>query len=169
MEQHGEFWLWLSLVLLVLVGPSEVFGQSPSCSGRERESALHSDAPVYRDAMALSESLAKNGILVNCVLGSTMEGTFKGQTGAALYRSSHGSFEVLFLPEAGSFDHLTIFERRNGDTYSYRFKGPPRPWPANLIESAYRIYFIKNRNVLFVVENDAGLAATLQKFVHTQH
>lgn len=169
MKQHREFWLWLSLGLLVLVCPAEVFGQISGCSGREREAALRSDAQVYRDAMALSESLGKNGILVHCVLGSTMEATFEGQTGAAAYRINHGSFEVLFLPQVGSFDRLTIFEQRNGDRYSYRFKGPPQPWPANLIDSAYRIYFIKNRNMLFVVDNDAGLAATLQKFVHSQH
>jgi hypothetical protein len=169
MKQHGEFWLWFSLCLLVLVCPAEMFGQSTGCSGREREAALRSDAQVYRDAMALSESLGKNGIQVNCVLGSTMEATFEGQIGAAAYRSNHGSFEVLFLPQAGSFDRLTIFEQRKGERYSYRFKGPPQPWPANLIDSAYRIYFIKNRNMLFVVDNDAGLAANLQKFVHSQH
>jgi hypothetical protein len=169
MKQHGEFWLWLSLGLLVLVCPAKVFGQSPGCSGREREAALRSDTQVYRDAMALSESLGKNGILVNCVMGSTMEATFEGQTGAAVYRSNHRSFEVLFLPQAESFDRLTIFEQRNGERYSYRFKGPPQPWPANLIDSAYRIHFIKNRNMLFVVDKDAGLAATLQEFVHSQH
>jgi hypothetical protein len=98
-----------------------------------------------------------------------MEATFEGQIGAAAYRSNQGSFEVLFLPQAGSFDRLTILEQRNGERYSYRFKGPPQPWPANLIDSAYRIYFIKNRNMLFVVDNDAGLAATLQKFAHSQH
>jgi len=169
MKQQGEFLLWLLLGFSVLVCPAEVLGQSPGCSGREREAALRSDAQVYRDAMALSESLGKNGILVNCVLGSTMEATFEGQTGAAAYRSKHGRFEVLFLPQAGSFDRLTIFEQRNGKRYSYRFKGPPQPWSANLIDSAYRIYFIKNRNMLFVVDNDAGLAATLQKFVYSQH
>jgi hypothetical protein len=169
MKQHGEFWLWLSLGLLVLVCPAEVFGQSPGCSEREREAALRSDAEVYRDAIALSDSLGKNGILVNCVLGSTMEATFTGQTGAAAYRSNHGSFEVLFLRQAESFDRLTILEQRNGERYSYRFKGPPQPWPANLIDSAYRVYFIKNRNMLFVVDNDAGLAATLQKFVRSEH
>jgi hypothetical protein len=166
MKQHGEFWLWLGLVLMVC--PVGVFGQSTGCSGREQEAALNSDARVYAVATALSQSLGKSGILVNCMLSSTMEDTFEGQTGAAAYRTNHGSFEVLFLPQGKSFDRLTIFEQRNGNRYSYRFKGPPQPWPANLIDSAYRIYFIKNRNMMFVVDNDAELAEVLQKFVHPQ-
>jgi hypothetical protein len=92
-----------------------------------------------------------------------MVGTFDGQTGAALFRSDRGSFEVLFLPQPQTFDHLKIIERHDGGRYSYRFKGPPQPWPANLIDSAFRIFFIKNRNMLLVVENDAALAATLQE------
>lgn len=166
MKQHGRFWLWVGLALLVC--PARVFGQSTGCSGREQEAALHSDAHVYAVATALSQSLAKSGILVNCMLSSTMEDTFEGQTGAAAYRTNHGSFEALFLPQGKSFDRLTIVEQRNGDRYSYRFKGPPEPWPANLIESAYRIYFIKNRNVMFVVDNDAELAEVLHKFAHAQ-
>ena len=169
MTSRGEFWPWLSLGLLLLTGPAEAFGQSGGCSDREREATLPPAAPVYRDAMALSESLEKNGILVSCILSSTMEATFDGQAGAAAYHSNHGNFEVLFLPKKGSFDRLMIFEQRNGERYTYRFKGPPKPWPTDLIDSAYRIYFIKNRNMLFVVGDDAGLAARLQKLVPLQH
>ena len=97
MKQHGESWLWLGLVLIVC--PVGVFGQSTGCSGREQEAALNSDARVYAVATALSQSLGKSGILVNCMLSSTMEDTFEGQTGAAAYRTNHGSFEVLFLPK----------------------------------------------------------------------
>ena len=98
-----------------------------------------------------------------------MEGTFEGQSGAAVYRTVHGSFEVLFLPQTGTFDHLKIIEQHNGDRYLYRFQGPPQPWPANLIDSAFRIYFVKDWNLLFVVDDDAELAARLQKVVRSQH
>lgn len=169
MKQHKEFWLGLSLCSLLLACPAQISGQRTGCTAGEQEEALQSDTQDYRDAMALSEVLRKKGIVVNCMLGSTMDGTFEGQSGAALYRSNHGSFEVVFLPQTATFDRLKIFEQRQGGAYSYRFKGPPQPWPANLIESAYRIYFIRNQNLLFVVENDTELAATLQKFVCSQH
>jgi hypothetical protein len=99
---------------------------------------------------------------------SKMDGTFDGQDGAALYRTDHGDFEVLFLPQPKTFDRLRVIERRDGERYSYRFKGPPQPWPANLIDSAFRIYFIKNGNRLFVVDQNKELAATLGKLVHSE-
>jgi hypothetical protein len=124
--------------------------------------------PAYRDAILLSETLSKNGILVKCILGSTMEGTFEGESGAAVYRTVDGSFEVLFLPQTRTFDRLKIIEQHNGDRYLYRFQGPPQPWPANLIDSSFRIYFVKDRNLLFAVDENAELAAILQKFVRSQ-
>ena len=166
MKQHGKFWLSVGLLLLIL--PAEVFGQSPGCTAKELDAALPPDAQIYRDAMALSKVLSMNGVLVNCVMNSTMEGMFEGESGAATYRSGHGNFEVVFLYQPGAFDRLKILEQRKGERFSYRFKGPPQPWPANLIDSAHPIYFIKNRNMLFVVDKDAELAATLQKFVRSQ-
>ena len=168
MKRHGESWLGLWLGLLVLLCPVEGFSQPTGYTGREQEAELRPDAHIYAVAIALSESLGKSGIVVNCMLNSTMEGTFEGETGATVYRTNRGSFEVLFLARGESFDRLSIFELHKGDRYSYRFKGPPQPWPANLIDSFYRIYFIKKRNILFVVERDAELAAVLQKFAHPQ-
>lgn len=167
MKQQREFWLAFSLGL-ILGCPAGTFAQSTGCAGREREAALPTDSKVYRDAMTLSGNLRKNGILVDCIMSSKMEATFDGQSGAVAYRSDRGSFEVLFLPKAETFDHLNIIEQTNGDRYSYRFNGHPQPWPANLIDSAHRIYFVKNRNTLFVVDDDATLAATLQRFVRSQ-
>jgi len=155
---------WLGFGLLLLACPAHIIGQSTECTARElEEAALPSNAPVHDDAITLANTLNKKGMLVKCILSSKMVGTFDGQTGAALFRSDRGSFEVLFLPQPQTFDRLKIIERHDGGRYSYRFKGPPQPWPANLIDSAFRIFFIKNRNMLLVVENDAALAATLQE------
>jgi len=167
MKKHGEFWLPLSLGLILGFSPAVLFGQITGCAGREREEALPTDAGVYRDAMTLADKLGKNGIEVECVMGSTMGGSFEGQNGAAVYRTNRGSLDVLFLTPPGTFDRLRILEQRNGERYSYRFKGPPQPWPSNLIDSAYRIYFIKDRNMLFVVD-DVELAAMIQKLVRSR-
>jgi hypothetical protein len=169
MNRHGKYWLGHSLGLLLLACPLTLFSQSTDCTAQELKAALPSGTPVYRAAFVLSETLSKNGILVKCILGSTMEGTFERQSGAAVYRTVHGSFEVLFLPDTLTFDRLNIVERHNGDRYLYRFQGPPQAWPANLIDSAFRIYFVKDKNLLFVVDENAELAAILQDFVRSQH
>jgi hypothetical protein len=165
---HGDFWLGFSLGLFLLARPAAMLGQRADCTARELQAALPSDAAVYRDAVALSQTLGKNGFVVKCLLNSMSEGTFEGQTGAATFRTDRGTFEVLFLPQSKSFDHLEVIEERNGFRYSYWFKGPPQPWPANLIDSAFRIYFIRHRNLLFVVDRDAELAARLEKFARSQ-
>ena len=168
MKQHGG-WLGLSLGLLLLACPPPLFSQNTDCTAHELKAALPSNTPVYRDAVVLSETLIKTGILVKCISRSPMEGTFEGQGGAAVYRTVHGRFQVLFLPQTRTFDRLKIIEQHNGDRYLYRFQGPPQPWPANLIDTAFRIYFVKDRNLLFVVDENAELAAILEKFVRSQH
>jgi len=168
MKRHGELWLGLSLGLLVLGCPPTLFSQNTDCAAQGLR-ALRSNTPVYRDAAVLATTLSKDGILVKCISRSPMEGTFQGQSGAAVYRTVNGSFQVLFLPHTRTFNRLKIIEQHNGDRYLYRFQGPPQPWPANLIDTAFRIYFVKDRNLLFVVDDDAGLAAILQTFVRSQH
>jgi hypothetical protein len=75
---------------------------------------------------------------------------FDGQEGAALYTTSVGEFESLFMAKPQNFDGLRVIERRSGRRYRYSFAGSPRPWPANLIDSAYRMYFVKHDNELIV-------------------
>jgi hypothetical protein len=168
MRQQRGFRLQLSIGLLLLAYPLGLGGQTARCGPEDLEASLPSNDQAYPYAIALSETLSTYGISVKCILTSTMNFTFDGQDGAATYRTAHGDFEVLFLPQPQTFDRLKVFERRHGARYSYRFKGPPQPWPANLIESAFRIYFIRNRNVLFVVEVNKELAATLGKLVRSE-
>jgi hypothetical protein len=167
LRKQGGFWLAHSLGLILGICPVVLFGQIVGCTGREREEALPKDAKVYRDAMTLADKLDKNGVMVNCVMNSAMEGMFDGQSGAAVYRTSHGSFDVLLLAESKTFDSLKILEQRDGERYAYRFKGSPQPWPSNLIDSAYRIYFIKSGTILFVVD-DGELAAMIRKGLRPQ-
>ena len=99
---------------------------------------------------------------MRCMLLSKMDGTFDGPEGAALYRTDHGDFEALFLPHPQNFERLKVIERQDGSRYSYSFVGPPRPWAANRIDAAFRMYFVKYQSVLFVV-TDKRLAATLER------
>ena len=168
MRQQRGFWPQLSIGLLLWSYPLSAVGQIARCGPEDLKASLASNAQAYPDAIALSETLRKYGISVKCILMSKMDGTFDGQDGAALYRTDQGDFEALFLRQPKTFDLLKVIERRDGERYSYRFKGPPQPWPANLIDSAFRIYFIKNRNMLFVVEHNKELAAALGKLARSE-
>jgi hypothetical protein len=167
MSHRARFWFSVSFALLFLVCPRGVLGQTTPCNPEELKTSLPSNAQVYPDAIALSGILEKNRISVRCILLSTMDGTFDGQEGAALYRTDHGDFEAFFLPVPQNFDSLKVIERQDGSRYSYSFVGPPRPWPANRIDSAFRIYFVKHQNVLFVL-TDKTLAATLEKLFRSR-
>jgi hypothetical protein len=155
----------LTIGIFLLAVLTDVVAQTTACTSEELKEQLQSDADVYHDAMTLAGTLRKHGISTKCVLGSTLEGSFVGQEGAATYRTDHGDFEVLFLAQPKTFDRLSVKEWRDGYGFSYSFNGPPKPWPANLIESSFPIYFIKDRNMLFVVQNNTKLATTLRTLV----
>lgn len=163
MSRQTGLWCQLSMGLLLLACPFEINSQTVPCGPKEMEAALPSDAPAYPDAISLSEQLGKHGISVRCLLRSKMEDTFQGQEGAALYRTDQGDFEALFLPPPKTFGQLKVIEWRDGRRCLYRFKGHPQPWSASLIDSAFRLYFVKNRNLLFVVQNSKQLSAILEK------
>jgi hypothetical protein len=95
-----------------------------------------------------------------------MEGMFDAQQDAALYRTDQGDFEVLFLPQPKTFDQLKVIERQDGQRYLFSFQGPPQPWPANLIDAAFVMYFVKHQNMLVVLK-DRQLAATLEKLLRS--
>jgi hypothetical protein len=139
-----------------------MLGQATPCNPEELKVSLPSNAQSHPDAIELSGILERNKISVRCILLSKMDGTFDGQEGAALYRTDHGDFEALFLPRPQNFERLKVIERQEGSRYSYSFVGPPRPWPANRIDAAFRMYFVKYQSVLFVV-TDKALAATLER------
>jgi hypothetical protein len=73
-----------------------------------------------------SGSCVEDGISVSCIGPSTINGLFEGEVGAAIYKTSRGVFEALFLPQSRAFDELQIRERRDGASYLYSFEGPPK-------------------------------------------
>jgi hypothetical protein len=64
---------------------------------------LTSTDPVYAETVELTRELENHGFVVRCVLQLKMANTFQGQLGAALYRTSRGDFEALFLPKPRTF------------------------------------------------------------------
>jgi hypothetical protein len=151
------------LFLLTTSMQALLLAQSSECTGREAQVQLPSTDPVYVDAMELARYLLDHGFIVKCVLASKEQNQFDGQKGAALYRTDRGSFVVLFLPKAETFDAVEVVEQRRGARYLYSFRGTPRS-PTH-IDSSKPIYYIKFGNVLFDVWGDAELTAIIQAAV----
>ena len=82
-----------------------------------------------------------------------MNGMFEGEVGAAIYKTSGGAFEALFLPPSQTFDALQIRERRDGAFYLYSFDGQPKRSTADPMTASRPFHFIKNLNRLIVAQN----------------
>jgi len=144
----------IGLLLALLPSRVGVGATSPLAGCRELNwTALSESESAYPDAMDLAQTLINHGFTVTCIGPSTMTGTFEGQKGAAVYKTNEGDFEALFIPKPQNFDKLRVIERHDGQRYRYSFAGRPKPWPANLIDSAYRLYFVKHDNELIVAQD----------------
>jgi hypothetical protein len=153
------------LTLVVWVGTilaSRPSASGPSeCSAQDLLGVLKADDPVYHDAMELAKTLDAHGLLVTCVLQSKMIREFEGQKGAALYRTSRGDFEALFLPRERVFA-VRPTERQEDGRYLYYFDGTPSPSSPQPLNSARPTYFAQHSNQLFVTWEPL-LAASLDK------
>lgn len=129
--------------------------QSTDCSPQESAALLPPADPAYDDAIELARTLSEHGLTINCVLTSKLGGLFTGLKGAALYRTTDGDFDALFLPKPKTFAELKIIERPLKKGFVYSFAGKPRPWPANRFESGRRQYFLQYANQMLVFSDDA--------------
>jgi hypothetical protein len=147
----------LLVVVMVFAGlfaVPPVLAQSDACSPEETAALLPPADPAYDSAIELVQTLSEHGFTIKCVLSSKMGGLFSGLEGAALYRTTDGDFDVLFLPKPRTFADLKIIERPSKKRFVYSFAGKPRPWPANRIDSGIRQYFLKHDNQLLVLNDD---------------
>jgi len=152
--------LWAALpVILVTAFIQPSFAQSSDCTNKAAQAQLSSIDPVYVDAMDLARNLIDHGFIVKCVLPSKMENVFDGQSGAAVYRTDKGEFDVLFLPRAETFDAVQVVEQKQGELYVYSFRGTPYS-PMRM--EARKTYFINSGSLLFVVMDDSDLASSIQ-------
>jgi hypothetical protein len=154
-------------VTLVLALPHCVSGQSEKCSDQDLIAVLQPTDKAYSMAMGLAQTLRAGGFTIQCVLRSKKEGLFEGLEGAALFRTSRGDFEAMFLPKQRTFERLRVLERQENGWYIYSFEGDPKPWPANRIESPRRIYFVKHSHILLDISDDV-LAGDLCRAVSGQ-
>jgi hypothetical protein len=129
---------------------SYVVWVSEECTPNELLATMKSADPAFDDSLKLATTLRSHGFIVKCILQSKMVDTFEGQRGAAVFKTDHGDFDVLFLPMPETFDSLELTERRENRRFLYSFQGRPQPTSPQPIDSAYPIYFEKHENQLFM-------------------
>ena len=142
------------------------FAEPIKCSTADLHALLPVADPAYADAMSLRQTLVSNGFVVHCVLASKMASLFRGEKGAALFRTNRGDFEALFLPQSKDFNGLIVIEQREDDAYVYSFVGEPRPWDANRIEGPGPTFFVHAGNRLLITQN-SQTAAVLDQILNS--
>jgi hypothetical protein len=141
--------------------------RSQGCSSKELTALLTPTDPVYAESVELTQELENRGYVVRCVLQSKWASFFHGQLGAALYRTSRGDFEALFLTKPQTFDSVRLLERQQNGRYLYSFEGSPRPSSASPIDSNRRTFFAKRSNRFFIAWDSMQLATDLGELLNS--
>jgi hypothetical protein len=131
---------------------SYVVWVSEECTPNDLLATVKPDDPAYAEAMSLARTLETHGFIVRCVLQSKMVGMFEGQTGAALFRTDYGDFEVPFLSPSQTFASVEVIERRKGNRFLYSFRGSPSS-TSSPIDSKRPMFFERHANQLFVMSS----------------
>jgi len=158
-EYHGE-----ELSYVVWVSDSHQSADSSECTPNELLALIKPDDPAYADAMELAQTLHAHGVLVKCVLQSTMVHTFEDQKGAAFFKTDYGEFSALFLPKPQTFASLEIVSRAENGRFLYSFQGNPHPASPHPINSNHQMFFERHANLLFITSK-IPLAPTIAKAV----
>jgi hypothetical protein len=156
-EYEGE-----ELSYVVWVSDSRQSVDSSECSTNDLLALIKPDDPAYADAIELAQTLQGHGVIVKCVLQSKMVHVFEDQKGAAFFKTDYGDFNALFLPKPQTFSSVEIVSRSENGRFLYSFRGSPHPASPYPIDSAYRMFFEKHANQLFITSK-SQLAASIAK------
>lgn len=157
----------ICLAVPSVLWPTSSFAKGLDCTGKAAQASLSTIDPIYVDAMELSRFFIEHGFIVRCVQGSKMQNVFEGQTGAALYVTDQGSFDVIFLRKEQNFSGVQLVELNEGKSHILSFGGTP---PSRFHMGGYqKTYFITFDNVLLVAWRDSQLAATIQNNIPGAH
>ncbi len=161
--------LAICFLVLYAASPGRLLAQATDCNDPcaslkanaiSQQQWENQSSPVYADATELARTLNERGFQVQCIRRSVEERLFKGQKGAAWFKTGRGVFEVWFLPKSESFAGLEINEQSGNGEYVYLFGGTPQI--STTMGGSKQSYFIKYDNVLFHVIGDDRLAASIR-------
>jgi hypothetical protein len=129
--------------------------------GSEDISLIKPGDRVYADASDAAALFNQNGLKINSVHRSKLEGFFRNVWNAALFKTDKGAFEIVFFPESNQAEKVTVTEKRESKRHIYSFAGQPSANPSGaVINAAYPIQFIA-KGKWFIVINDNGKLADL--------
>jgi hypothetical protein len=114
---------------------------------------------VYYEAMEFAGLLNDKGIIVNSVHQSKLNSFFQGVEKAAFFRTGKGVLEVIFFPDPGGAEKVTVTEHREAGRYLYSFQGQPNPRLGDGFDSARPMYFLMHRNWFIVLDSEDLLNA----------
>jgi len=153
----------MGLLGILCVVPSAAFAkQVTPCAAPDLAALLQPTDPGYAEAAGLKQTLEARGILVRCVCRSKLMLMFKGQRGAALFRTDQGDFEALFLPKSKSWTGLEIIQTKKNGRYLCSARGQPN---TALMDGSRPAFFVKHANELCVTW-DPQVSAKLDQILN---
>lgn len=121
---------------------------------------------AYANAVNASAMFEQQGLKINSIHRSKLEGFFRDVWNAAVFKTGKGAFEIIFFPEADQAEKITFTEKRDGKRYIYSFQGQPRPNPpADVFNAAYPMQFVAKGNMFVVINDNHDLADLLRKLL----
>ena len=148
-----------SLAVVLLIGSYALAQQKAT----EDISILKPGDPSYADATNTAALIEGRGLHIKSIHKSKMEGFFRDVWKAAVYKTDKGIFQIIFFPEPKQAEKITVREVQEGKRFIYSFEGQPKPDPPrDVMNAAYKNFFIMKDNLFIVVAEDEKFYATLK-------
>ncbi len=145
--------LVLLLCATIVMGGGE-FGITSQVTTSKDSSILKPADSSYVEAMEFAQFLNGQGIKVNSVHASKLNGFFRTLEKAAFLRTEKGVVEVVFFPEPLGAEKVKLTEHREKGRYVYTFEGQPSPEPGDGIDASRPMYFLMHGKWFIVTETE---------------
>ena len=151
-----------ALAVIVLIG---MYVSAQERIGKDISLIKPSDR-VYADAVNASAIFEQNGLKINSIHRSKLEGFFRDVWNAAVFKSDKGAFEIIFFPESDQAEKITVTEKLEDKRHIYSFAGEPHPRStAVVMNAAYPVQFIAKGKLFVVINDNDELADILRKIL----
>ena len=153
---------WASLAAVLIFA----FGAGAQTAVKEDISLLKPSHISYADAVNAAARFEAEGLKINSIHQSKLQGFFRDIWKAALYKTDKGAFEIIFFPERGQAEKIRAKEERDGKRHIYSFEGQPHPNPpGDVFNAAYPMRFIMTDNLFVVIHDNDELYEILKKIL----
>ena len=156
-----KFWTLLAVLLFVNFGAN-----AQEKTNKGDISLLKPGHISYADAVNAATRFESQGLKINGIHQSKLQGFFRDMWKAAFYKTDKGAFEIIFFPEPKQAEKIRVKEQRDGKRYIYSFEGQPQPDPPrDVFNAAFPMRFIVTDNLFVVVFNNEDLYQILKEIL----